>query len=206
MNKLFSLILLSLLIVANAQAAEQVANTQAPDQERAKQIVEEKCYLCHGLEGEGSNALYPRLAGQHAAYIAKQLGDFKAGRRSGTMNEMTADLTEEEMLALGEYFAAKPSKSHRVRDKEFAAVGAYLYHKGNKFSGVASCKTCHGEEGKGTKHLPRLAGQHKRYLADQLDSFNKRTRTNDNAIMHSIASKLTELEIAALALYISGMK
>ena len=173
--------------------------------DRAKQIVNEKCYLCHGAEGESSSAIYPRLAGQHAEYIAKQLADFKAGRRKGTMNEMAADLTPEEMAALGEYFSAKPPQAHKVRDKEFEAVGYYLYHKGNSYSGVAACKNCHGDEGKGTKNLPRLAGQHKRYLVSQLKDFNKRVRTNDNAVMHSIASKLTEFEIEALANYISGM-
>ncbi|OOZ37689.1 c-type cytochrome [Solemya velesiana gill symbiont] len=170
------------------------------DSERAKEIVEQKCHMCHGKDGEGSSAICPRLAGQHAEYIAKQLADFKSGRRKGTMNEMAAALTEEEMVALGEFFAAKPTKSHRVRDKAFSSVGHYLYHNGNKYSGVAACKSCHGEEDKGTNQLPPLAGQHKRYLADQLQQFNKRARTNDNAIMHSIASKLTELEIHALAL------
>ncbi len=176
-----------------------------PATERAKEIVNVKCHLCHGKDGESSSAIYPRLAGQDAAYIAKQLSDFKAGRRKGTMNEMAADLTEEEMTALGKYFAAKPPKAHRVRDKEFEAVGYYLYHKGNAYSGVAACKSCHGDEGKGTQNLPRLAGQHKRYLISQLQDFNKRNRTNDNAVMHSIASKLTEFEIQALANYISGM-
>ena len=95
------------------------------DTELAEKIVMEKCHLCHGANGEASSAIYPRLAGQHATYIAKQLSDFKEGRRKGTMNEMAADLTEEEMKALGEYFASKPAKTHRVRDKEFAAVGAY---------------------------------------------------------------------------------
>lgn len=179
--------------------------TQASS-ERAQEIVNERCYLCHGSDGESSSAIYPRLAGQHAEYIAKQLMDFKTGRRTGTMNEMAADLTPEEMKALGEYFAAKPPQAHRVRDQEFAAVGYFLYHRGNPYSGVAACKNCHGEEGDGTQTLPRLAGQHKRYLVSQLQDFNKRTRTNDNAVMHSIASKLTELEIEALANYISGMK
>lgn len=178
----------------------------AADSERAQEIVEQKCHMCHGKDGEGSSAIYPRLAGQHAGYIAKQLGDFKSGRRKGTMNEMAADLSEEEMMALGEFFSSKPAKVHRVRDKAFSAVGSYLYHKGNKYSGVAACKSCHGEEGRGTDQLPRLAGQHKRYVMSQLQEFNRRTRTNDNAIMHSIASKLTEFEINALALYISGME
>ncbi len=177
----------------------------AADLERAKEIVENKCHHCHGRDGEGSSAIYPRLAAQHEEYIAKQLADFKSGRRKGTMNEMAADLSEEEMIALGQYFAAKPPRSHRIRDQELAAVGYYIYHKGNKFSDVPACETCHGSQGEGTIQLPRLAGQHKRYLADQLRNFGNRTRSNDNAIMHSVASRLTELEIEAVSLYVSGM-
>jgi len=154
---------------------------------------------------EASSAIYPRLAGQHATYIAKQLSDFKSGRRKGTMNEMAADLTTDEMAALGEYFSQQPAKIHRVRDKEFASVGAYLYRKGNKYSGVPACESCHGPEAKGTEKLPRLAGQHKRYIIDQLQAFESGARTNDHAIMHSIASKLTELEMNALAQFLSGL-
>ena len=62
------------------------------------------------------------------------------------------------------------------------------------------------ENGHGTEQLPRLAGQVPRYIEDQLRSFNKRERTNDNAIMHSIASKLTELEIKGVAMYISSLE
>ncbi|MES9897729.1 MAG: c-type cytochrome [Sedimenticola sp.] len=208
MIKSWSLLLTLPLLtsLAVAETGTDVSSAPTADNERAREIIGQKCHLCHGMEGEASNAIYPRLAGQHAEYIAKQLGDFKNGRRKGTMNEMAADLTDEEMVALGQYFASKPTKAHRVRDKEFAAVGYYLYHKGNKYSGVAACKSCHGEEGKGTIQLPRLAGQHKRYLVDQLQAFNNGSRTNDHAIMHSIASKLTELEMQALAQYISGMK
>ncbi|MCG8427421.1 MAG: cytochrome c4 [Chromatiales bacterium] len=177
----------------------------AGSSERAVEIVKERCHLCHGIDGEASSAIYPRLAGQNAKYIAKQLSDFKSGKRKGTMNDMAADLTDEEMAVLGEYFASKPVKAHRVRKKDFAAVGYYLYHNGNKYSGVAACKSCHGEKGFGTEQLPRLAGQHKRYIVDQLQAFNGGSRTNDHAIMHSIASKLTELEMNALAQYISGM-
>lgn len=183
-----------------------LSTSSAAENRTALEIVEQKCSLCHGTNGEGSSVIYPRLAGQHAEYIAKQLADFKSGRRKGTMNEMAADLTSAEMDALGKYFAAKPSLTHRVRNKAFSAVGYYLFHYGNKYSDVPACESCHGVEGKGTIKLPRLAGQHKRYLSGQLQDFNERKRTNDNAIMHSIASRLTELEIEALALYISGMQ
>lgn len=183
-----------------------LAPAQAADLARAQAIVAEKCHLCHGLEGESSSAIYPRLAGQNAAYIAKQLADFKSGRRkSDTMNEMAADLTPEEMAALGEYFSKKPAKAHRVSDPDLAAVGKYIFHNGNKWSGVAACASCHGEDGAGNEKLPRLAGQHMRYLITQLQDFNQRERTNDNAVMHTIASKLTEFEIEAVARYLSGL-
>ena len=173
----------------------------------AQEIVEQKCHLCHGKEGEASSAIYPRLAGQNLDYLAKQLRNFRDGvRKSDTMNEMAADLADDEIQALAEYFSAKPALGHRVRDKALAAVGYYIYHKGNRFSGIPACASCHGEEGLGTQQLPRLAGQHKRYVADQLHAFDRRARTNDNAIMHTIASKLTELEIEAVALYVSGLK
>ncbi len=182
------------------------STVDAAENRSALDIVEQRCSLCHGVDGEGSSAIYPRLAGQNAAYIAKQLADFKSGRRKGTMNDMAAELTPDEMASLGDYFSAKPALSHKVRNKDFSAVGYYLFHKGNRYSDVPACESCHGVEGKGTTKLPRLAGQHKRYISGQLQDFNERKRNNDNAIMHSIASKLTELEIEALALYISGMK
>lgn len=197
MSKRISLLLPLLIILSWTGAAQSRS---------AVEIVEKKCSLCHGIEGEASSTIYPRLAGQNSEYIAKQLADFKAGRRKGTMTEMAADLAPEEMAALGLYFSAKPTLSHKVRDTDFNAVGYYLYHNGNRYSDVPACESCHGVDGKGTTQLPRLAGQHKRYLMAQLLDFNLRTRTNDNAVMHSIASKLTELEIEALALYISGMK
>jgi len=195
MRSFLLLILMFMVSCANAAESRSVL-----------QIVEQKCSLCHGIEGEASSTIYPRLAGQNAEYIAKQLADFKSGRRLGTMNEMAADLNPDEMIALGQYFSAKPTLSHRIRSKEFSAVGYYLYHNGNKYSDVPACESCHGVDGSGTIKLPRLAGQHKRYLMAQLLDFNDRKRTNDNAVMHSIASKLTELEIEALALFISGMK
>lgn len=182
----------------------QVSAVNAEATRAAMDIVNQKCALCHGDKGEG-NSTYPRLAGQHAGYMIKQLEDFKSGRRQGTMNEMAADLNTVEMHAVAKHFEAMPVLSHKVRNKDFAAVGYYLYHNGNEYSGVPACASCHGEEGKGTAKLPRLAGQHKHYLSWQLQDFNQRVRTNDNAIMHSVASKLTEFEIDALSLYISGM-
>ena len=176
------------------------------NESRTTEIVEEVCKYCHGSEGEGSNAIYPRLAGQHEKYIVKQLTDFREKRRMGTMNEMAEKLTDEEIKGLAGYFSSKPVLTHKVRNKDLSAVGKYIFHRGNPYSDVPACASCHGENGAGTDTLPRLAGQHKRYISSQLDEFNSRKRTNDNAIMHSVASKLTELEREAVALYVSGLQ
>ena len=56
----------------------------------------------------------------------------------------------------------------------------------------------------GIRFLPRLAGQHAAYTEEQLKLFNKRERTNDNAVMHAVVEKMTALEMAAVAEYLSG--
>lgn len=189
-----------------ASFAVGAAERPEVDLTRAQEISAGRCSLCHGVDGESASALYPRLAGQHHQYIAKQLGDFQSGRRkSDTMSSMAADLAPEEMLALGVFFEQKPTKARTAFDADLVAVGRFVFHRGNEFSGVAACESCHGERGLGTDQLPRLAGQVPKYIESQLKSFEQRERTNDNAIMHSIASRLTELEVKAVALYISTL-
>lgn len=179
---------------------------EAADLQRAEEIVGGRCFLCHGMEGEAASALYPRLAGQHSEYIAKQLGDFKSGKRkSDTMAGMAADLTPEEMKALGAFFEKKPATRSTTTELDLAGVGRYIFTKGNPYSGVAACVSCHGAKGHGTPQLPRLAGQQALYLENQLKQFNTRERNNDNAVMHSVASKLTELERKAVADYIATL-
>lgn len=175
------------------------------DDARAKKIVGGVCFLCHGAQGESSSEVFPKLAGQHWEYIAKQLENFKSGKRSSSaMSDMAAKLKPDEMVALGKYFEKMSVPVEAVKDSDLAAVGKYIYYEGNRFSGVAACASCHGKDGLGTSALPRLAGQYSSYVEGQLKSFGKRERTNDNAVMHSIVVKMTPLEMAAVAEYLSG--
>jgi cytochrome c553 len=183
-----------------------VNSLYASEKDIALKIVQEACQYCHGLEGEASNMLYPRLAGQHKNYIVKKLHDYRSGKVKGTMNDMAANLKDDEIVALAAYFSVKPTLKHRVRDKEFAQIGWYIFHRGNKYSGVTACASCHGKNGEGSDELPRLAGQHKRYMADKLHLFQERVRNGQNSIIHAEISKLTEMEIAAVSSYLSGMK
>jgi cytochrome c553 len=177
------------------------------DAKRVQEIIAERCSLCHGKNGESASAVYPRLAAQHPDYMTKQLRDFREGRRkSDTMAPMAADLKDDEIAGLAEWFASRPPAARQPGDTDLAAVGKYIFERGNSFSGVAACASCHGKTGYGTQQLPRLAGQHPSYVEIQLKEFNKRERTNDNSIMHSIASKLTELETRAVSVFIGGLK
>lgn len=187
--------------------AALVPAAQAADAARAEEIVQGKCFICHGAAGESSSPVFPRLAGQNSAYVAQQLSDYKSGRRkSSTMQPMVEDLSPADMKALGDWFASRPTQGHPVADTELAGVGKFVYFRGNPYAGVAACATCHGADAHGSTTLPRLAGQHAQYTENQIKLFNKRERTNDNAVMHAIASKLSELEVKAVAAYLSGLK
>jgi cytochrome c553 len=173
---------------------------------RAKSIVAGSCFLCHGMQGESASELYSRLAAQDAAYIAKQLANFKSGeRKSKTMQPMVAALTTQDMHALGLYFSRLKSAPHAPADAGLAARGREIYLKGGAAPEVAACVGCHGERGHGSEKLPRMAGQVASYLAAQIRGFGTRERTDGNAVMHTIAAKMTSVEIRAVAEYLSGL-
>jgi cytochrome c553 len=194
----------ALLMSLLAGGGAGVAQAQADD-ERARKIVSGVCFVCHGVEGDAASEEFPRLAGQHWEYTAKQLDNFKSGKRKSTaMAAMVTKLTASEMDALGRYFEKMPVTPEPPKEPALAAKGRDLYLQGNTNSGVPACASCHGPTGLGTAALPRLASQYAGYLETQLKQFNSRERTNDNAVMHTIVSKMTPLEMAAVAQYLAG--
>lgn len=193
------LFLLALLAVAPAAQANEAA--------RAEEIVQSQCAICHGPEGESSTPMFPRLAGQHADYVARQLADFQGGRRkSPVMEPMVKELTAADMRAIGRWFEAKPVHAHAVADPALAETGRAIYDRGIPGKGVPACKKCHGPLGEGTDTLPRVGGQHAAYLEKQLRAFITRQRTNDNEVMQTIAGRITDAELRAVSSYISGLK
>jgi len=167
---------------------------------RAQEIISGRCFLCHGARGEAASELFPRLAAQNAEYIAKQLSNFKSGeRRSDTMQGMAADLTLEDMRALGLYFSRQASPPHAGADPELVARGKAVYERGGAGGRAPACQTCHGPRAHGSELLPRLAGQVAAYIESQLKHFGKRERTNDNAQMQAIAAAIGEDEMRAVA-------
>ena len=167
------------------------------------------CAGCHGADGNSANPSWPKLAGQHADYIAKQLADFKAGKKRSDplMAGQVAGLSSQDMADLGAYYATKTG-SQGGADEKLAAAGAKLYRGGNKKKGVAACIACHGPSGAGNPaaKFPKLNGQHAAYVEKAMKDFRSGKRTNDaNKMMQNIAEKMSDKEIKAVASYISGL-
>jgi cytochrome c553 len=168
-------------------------------------VVEGRCATCHGKQGESSSEEFPRLAAQNEAYLAKELREFKARKRESIMERFTRDLSDDDIVAIARFYAAQPAGAHPAADPELAAVGRFIFQRGNPYSGVPACKSCHGEDAKGNAQMPRLAGQHAAYLERQIREFTQRKRTNDNEIMHTVAERLAPLEVRAVSQYLSGL-
>lgn len=196
------------LIAAVAMMALSGTSVAAGDAKAGKAKVQ-ACAACHGVKGNSSNPSWPKLAGQHAGYIAKQLADFKAGKKrsEALMLAQVANLSEQDMQDIGAYFA-RQKVSQGAASKELAAAGAKLYRGGNKKKGVAACIACHGPTGAGNPaaKFPLLSGQHSAYVEKAMKDFRSGKRTNDaNKMMQNVAEKMSDKEIKAVAAYISGL-
>jgi cbb3-type cytochrome c oxidase subunit III len=166
------------------------------------------CAGCHGADGNSTNPEWPKLAGQHAGYLAKQLNDFKSGKRkNATMSAMAATLSDQDIQDLAAYYSSQTIKTGEA-DPYLVALGERLYRGGNTETGVAACMGCHGPAGSGNPaaNFPALAGQHAKYVVNTLDNFKDEKRTNDpNGMMQMLTAKMSPKEIQAVASYVNGL-
>jgi cytochrome c553 len=184
------------------------------------------CAACHGLDGNSATPLYPKIAGQHELYIARQLTMFKSGARANPiMLGFAATLSAQDMRDIGAYFATQkvvagladetvidnqlsPYKGQRIVD-----VGRGIYTGGVRQKGVPACMSCHGPSGAGNPgpSYPALGGQHAGYTGLMLGTFKatpagSATLNDANyAVMASVAQRLSDEEILAVSSYIQGL-
>ncbi len=166
------------------------------------------CASCHGNDGNSALAINPKLAGQNAAYIVKQLMDFKSGVRADPiMAAMVLSLSEQDMQDIAAWYSSQ-TVSLQGENPDSLELGETLYRAGNQEIAVAACSACHSPTGQGnaTAGFPSLSGQHAEYTLKQLKSFRTGERANDsNAMMRTIVERLTDKELEALASYVSGL-
>jgi cytochrome c553 len=174
-----------------------------------KKIINNLCIACHAIDGNSVVSVNPKLAGQHAAYITKQLNNFKSGlRENAVMAGMVASLTEKDMINLGYYFSEQDILLSAAKENGVGSLGENIFRAGIKSKGVAACASCHGPSGHGIPDkYPRLNAQHSEYTLAQLNSFRLELRKNDpDGVMRTIAQKLTEEEMQSVADYIQGLR
>lgn len=167
------------------------------------------CAGCHGSDGNSTNPIWPKLAGQHEDYLYKQLTEYKNGeRKNAVMAGMVATLSDADMQNLAAFYASQ-SITAGQGNPEQAARGKKLYFSGDAESGVPACAACHGANGEGNKPagFPALAGQHAAYTVATLKAFRDGTRANDaNAMMRLAVKDMTDAEMQAVAEYLVGLK
>lgn len=179
----------------------------APDLAKAQEKATQVCGACHTFDGSRGVAANPILQGQIADYIAKQLADFKSGKRvNPVMNAMAAPLTEDDIRNLAAFYAGKQAQPGFAKDRATVLLAEKIFRGGIAARQVPACAGCHSPDGAGIPaQFPRLGGQHAEYTATQLNAFRAGTRTNA-AMMETIASRLSDKEIAALADYLAGLR
>lgn len=168
------------------------------------------CVSCHGAAGNSTISANPKLAGQHENYIYKQLVDFTTPQRNQpvmtTYAKMLSDADKKNVAA---YLGAQKSAPGAAKNKDTIDLGKKIYRGGIAGKQVAACASCHGAAGNGIPvQYPRIAGQHQDYTIAQLTQFRstKADARKNSAEMHTIAARMSDDEIAAVADYIAGLK
>ncbi|WP_374626259.1 cytochrome c [Pandoraea sp.] len=199
-------------LMSGAGQAAEVQAPAKPDLNRGQAIASQVCASCHGADGNSTGGAYPKLAGQHAEYLYKQLTEFKAqpgktpARNNAIMAGMVAALSEQDMRNVSAYFASQTAKPGAAHNKDTVPLGEKIYRGGLAEKGVPACASCHGPTGAGMpSQYPRLSGQWAEYTAAQLVAFRDETRKN-SAPMQTIASRLSDKEIKAVADYVAGLR
>lgn len=198
---------ISLMLVNGAVAASE-ASVAARGDADAGQAKSALCGSCHGADGNSAIAINPKLAGQNAKYLVKQLQDFKSGARPGqTMAAMVGNLSDQDMEDLAAYYASQTITLGGA-NAETVETAESIYRAGVKDLSSAACSACHGPTGAGNDlaGFPSLSGQHEEYTLQQLKDFRSGVRGNDNnGMMRTVVERLTDKELEAIASYVSGL-
>ena len=180
-----------------------------------------KCQACHGKDGNSTAPDTPKIAGQYASYIEKQIRDYQSSTQIGVHSDpkksgiASGEAGHQDLLDIAAYFASQkqmrgPSQKELKAPPRDNKIGKQLFLEGNADKNVYACINCHGDNGKGNSPenamFPVIGGQNKYYLIKQITAFGTGKRSNDPAsMMCDVAKQLSQAEIEAVADYISGL-
>jgi len=196
-----------LAIISQQAMAEGVAEGDAA----AGQAKSAICSACHGADGNSIVPQWPKLAGQHRDYLARQVTLIKAGARPvPEMVGIVAMLSDQDIADITAWFAAQQMAAGVAKEEDVLA-GQRLWRAGDAKSGVPACMACHGPAGAGNPlaGYPALAGQQEVYVANILKRFRAGENWGDkdapSHVMNGVAAELTDDDIKFLASYIQGL-
>jgi cytochrome c553 len=197
--------------MAAGAAAPAAQSTATPAAAAPAASATPPCEACHGAHGEGMEAAHvPRIAGQTAEYLKKQLDDYASGARDNPiMSNFAKELSEQQRAKFAARYATMTAPHITTAQAASAARltrGHQLAHQGDEARRVQACNACHGPDGVGVPHAaPYLAGQSAEYLASALKAFQEGARKNDaGALMRSVAARLNDDDIAAVSGYFAS--
>jgi cytochrome c553 len=191
-----------------------VGTAAAQNTGRGQRIAQQVCAACHAVDGNSVASTNPKIAGQFAEYLHKQLADFRAqggkkpARENEIMTPMVANLSEDDIQSLAAYYAGQKLRPAAAADKDLAMLGQKIWRGGIAAANVPACAGCHGPAGAGIPaQYPRLSGQFSEYIAIQLKGFREGTRANDaNGAMRGVAARMSDREIQAVSQYAAGLR
>jgi cytochrome c553 len=196
---------LALSVVAAQALAEPGPAAAAQGDAAAGKAKSEACGGCHGADGNPQAAVFPKLAGQHPAYLTKQLRVFRSQKRvdQAVMNAMAESLTDADIADISAWFASNKIKPEPAEKTE---LGEKVFRSGIPAKAVPACAACHGPKGEGNPSsvYPALGGQFSAYVGKNLHDYKSGERGNE--IMQTIAGRLSDDEINAVADYVSGLQ
>jgi cbb3-type cytochrome c oxidase subunit III len=213
----FALVIPATPVMAADEPASKAADAKPeavkPDMTKGSAIAQAVCAACHGPDGNATGNAYPKLAGQHDEYLAKQLHNFKAApgttvptRSNAIMSAYATALSDADIVNVAAYYASQTYKPTNAKGKDTVELGQKIWRGGIAEKGVPACAACHGPNGSGIPiQYPRLAGQWGEYNEAQLTAFKDGVRKN-NPAMAAIASRLSDAEIKAVADYAAGLR
>ena len=201
------LLIAGLPVLLSAAPSAQTSKAAAKSAPAADNAL---CATCHGANGEGSAAAHvPRIAGQSAEYLQKQLDDYASGARDNAiMANFAKALSAGQREEFSKRYAAMsaPFLPEAAPSQKQLARGHQLAYQGDETLRVQACNACHGPDGSGVLHAaPYLAGQSSEYIGTALKAFQSGLRKNDaGELMRSVAARLADADITAAAAYFAS--
>lgn len=189
---------LGLVFLAGCSSIDRSRNWSDPAVS-GKTLAQQVCSNCHGVTGESTNPMIPKLAGQTSDYLESQLLAMRSRDRNDSRTRTymwgpSEYLTNGQIKEIAEYFSKLPPMKSVESGSGDVVIGRNIYYQGIPSRGVQPCASCHGKSGEGDEIIPKLSGQYDSYM-------NARARV----AMTKIVSHMDDAEIRGVVSYMSSV-